>query len=389
MARGATVRADAIVVAAGASRRMDGVDKLRAPLLGRPLLAWTLDALAASGAVERLVIVAAPDEVERLSAEPWLRAHDATVVAGGERRQESVAAGVAASDGELILVHDGARPLATPGLVAAVASAAAEAGAAVPVVSLVETIKRVEDERVAETVERDGLAAAQTPQGVRRELLVDAYSAIDPYGPRTFTDESALLEAHGVAVVVVEGEPDNLKVTRPADLARATAILAARLGHPRVGIGRDSHAFGPRDGLALGGIVIPEAPRLDGHSDGDAALHAVADALLGASGGGDLGRLFPATDPATEGVDSGRLLAEVVARVGDAGLRPANLDLTIVCGRPRLGAERLEHMRDRIAELLELDRGSVSVKASTGNLDGPEGAGRSISAIAIVSLVAR
>jgi 2-C-methyl-D-erythritol 4-phosphate cytidylyltransferase/2-C-methyl-D-erythritol 2,4-cyclodiphosphate synthase len=310
-------------------------------------------------------------------------------VAGGERRQESVAAGVAASRAELVLVHDGARPLVTGALVSAVLEAAREHGAAVPVVPLVETIKRVDGERVAGTVEREGLAVAQTPQAIQRGLLLEAYAAHDPSGSRTFTDESALLEAHGIAVATVPGEPDNLKITRPGDLERAAAILAARLGPARVGIGRDGHAFGPRDGLALGGIVIPEAPRLDGHSDGDAALHAVADALLGAAGGGDLGRLFPATDPDTEGIDSRRLLADVVARVAEAGFRPTNLDLTIVCGRPHLGGERLDGMRAAIAELLGLDRSAVSVKASSGNLEGPEGGGRSISALAIVSLARR
>jgi 2-C-methyl-D-erythritol 2,4-cyclodiphosphate synthase len=190
-------------------------------------------------------------------------------------------------------------------------------------------------------------------------------------------------------VTVVEGDPANLKVTEPRDLERAAALLEARSGAPRVGAGDDSHPFGPADGLRLGGIEISEAPRLHGHSDGDAALHAVADALLGAAALGDLGRLFPSGDPAIAGADSRRLLADVVAVVAAAGYRPASLDLTIVGARPRLGPARLSEMRAAIASLLALDEGVVSVKASTGNLGGPEGAGRAIAAHALVTLVRR
>jgi 2-C-methyl-D-erythritol 2,4-cyclodiphosphate synthase len=163
--------------------------------------------------------------------------------------------------------------------------------------------------------------------------------------------------------------------------------LAARRGPPRVALGEDSHPFGPGDGLALGGIVIPEAPRLHGHSDGDAALHAVADALLGAAGLPDLGRRFPAADEATRGIASSELLATVVADVAAAGWRPSRLDLIIEAARPRLGAERLDAMRDALAAQLGLDPQAVSVRASTGNLDGAPGAGRSIAARALVAVV--
>jgi 2-C-methyl-D-erythritol 4-phosphate cytidylyltransferase/2-C-methyl-D-erythritol 2,4-cyclodiphosphate synthase len=380
--------ADAIVVAAGSSSRMGGIDKLAAPIHGRPLLAWTLDALARAASVRDVIVVAAPERADALAREPWLQGHGARVVTGGGRRQESVAAGVEASDAELVLVHDGARPLVTSRLVDAVVAAAAEHGAAIPVVAIAETIKRVDAGRVAGTVQRDGLATAQTPQGVRRDLLLRAYAAHDPRGATTFTDEAAVLEAAGTPVATVPGDVMNIKVTQPADLARVADLLAGG-GRTRVGIGRDGHPFGPADGLALGGITILEAPRLHGHSDGDAALHAVADALLGAAGLGDLGRLFPASDPTTEGIDSRELLRDVAGRVGASGWRPSNLDLTVVGARPRLGAARLDEMRDAIAALLDLDPQDVSVKASTGNLDGADGAGRSISAVAIATVVAR
>ena len=366
---------------------MGGRDKLSLPLAGRPLLAWTLDAIRAARTVRRLVVVAAPERVAPLAASAWIRAADAEVVAGGERRQESVAAGVQACDAPVVLVHDGARPLVPPALVDEVARSAAEHGAALPVLPILETVKRLEGGRVGGTVPREGLATAQTPQGARRALLLAAYAVHDPAGGRTFTDEAALFEAAGIPVTTVAGDSANLKVTLPEDLARAEALLLARTGPPRIGYGVDSHPFGPGAGLALGGITLDLAPRLEGHSDGDAALHAVADALLGATGRGDLGRLFPAGEAATRGISSAELLRAVVAEVRTAGFRPVGVDLTIVAARPRLGGARLEAMRDVLADLLGLEGGDVSVKASTGNWSGPEGAGRAISATAVASVL--
>lgn len=378
-----------IVVAAGASTRM-GTDKLLAPLSGRPVLAWSLEAVRAAVSVGRVILVSHPERVQVLRDTSWVRAVDAEVVAGGARRQESVAAGVRAARADLVLVHDGARPLVTPALVEAVVAATREHGAAVPLVPVVETLKCLgEDGRVGETVDRAGLAAAQTPQGARRELMLAAYARHDPLGDREFTDEAALLEAAGLPVVAVEGDPANLKVTRPGDIERAEALLCAQAGRVRVGQGFDSHPFGAGDGLALGGIVVLEAPRLEGHSDGDAALHAIADAMLGVAGLGDVGRLFPAADATTHGIASRQLFVEVAQRTGDAGWAVTAVDLNLLGARPRLGARRLEAMRDAIAELLDLDRSAVGVKASTGNLSGDEGAGRAIAASALVTLVRR
>jgi 2-C-methyl-D-erythritol 4-phosphate cytidylyltransferase/2-C-methyl-D-erythritol 2,4-cyclodiphosphate synthase len=372
---------------------MGGIDKVTAPLLGRPLLSWTLDAIAAAGAVRRIVVVAAPERVDELADAEWLRRTGATVVPGGARRQESVAAGVAATDAPLVLVHDGARPLVTASLVDAVAAAVRQHGAAIPVLPVAETLKQVGGSRVLGTVARDGLAAAQTPQGARRDVLLDAFAAHDPTGVEEFTDEAGLLERQGHVVATVEGEATNIKVTRAEDLDRAAAVLVARgsgAGEPpRTGRGSDIHPFGPEDGLALGGILIPEAPRLHGHSDGDVVLHAIADALLGAARVGDLGRLFPAGDPRTRGIASTELLAAVVSRLGESGWRPATVDVTLIGARPRLGGARLDRMRDGIAALLAIDPGAVSVNASTGNLIGPEGRGLAISATAYVSVVRR
>jgi 2-C-methyl-D-erythritol 4-phosphate cytidylyltransferase/2-C-methyl-D-erythritol 2,4-cyclodiphosphate synthase len=380
------VTADAIVVAAGTSSRMGGIDKLAAPIAGRPLLAWTLEALAAVPLVGRIVVVTAAERVGAVRDASWLPGQVVAVVAGGERRQESVALGVAALDvgGEdrVVLVHDGARPVVRRDLIEAVATAAAEHGAAIPVVPIAETVKRIADGRIEGTVDRAALATAQTPQGVRRSILVAAYRQFPPDGAETFTDEAALLEACSIAVHAIPGDPDNVKVTLPADLARARAALDPG-GRP--GIGHDSHPFGPGSPLVLGGVEIAGAPRLHGHSDGDVALHAVCDALLGAASLGDLGRLFPAGPATPAGIASAELLTTVVDRLAARGLRPASVDVTIVAARPRL-AGHLDAMRDAIAGLLGLDPDRVSVKASTGNLDGMEGAGRGISALAVTAL---
>jgi 2-C-methyl-D-erythritol 4-phosphate cytidylyltransferase/2-C-methyl-D-erythritol 2,4-cyclodiphosphate synthase len=382
--------ADAIVVAAGESRRMEGVDKLASQVGGRPLLAWTLEAIAASPRVERIVVVVAAGRVAAVRDAAWLPGKVVEVTAGGRRRQESVAAGLAAldrllggaaGDDRVALVHDGARPLVSAALVSAVFDAAMAHGAAIPVVPVAETLKRVLDGVVIDTVERDGVAVAQTPQGARRRLLREAFAAHPADGPETFTDEAALLAACRIAVHAIPGEPSNLKVTLPQDLRRVESALPGN-GQRRIGLGHDRHPFGPGRPLAIGGIEIAGAPRLHGHSDGDVALHAVADALLGAAGLGDLGRLFPADARTPRGIASGDLLLDVVARLGAAGLRAVSVDLVIVGARPRLG-QRLDGIRGRLAELLGVPLASVNVKASTGNLEGMEGAGRGISAQAI------
>jgi 2-C-methyl-D-erythritol 4-phosphate cytidylyltransferase/2-C-methyl-D-erythritol 2,4-cyclodiphosphate synthase len=382
------VAADAIIVAAGSSRRMGGADKLAAVLAGRPVLAWAVDAVAAAPEIRRIALVVA--EGHEGESRSWLPQKVVAVVGGGGRRQASVAAGfraLAALPGAapIVLVHDGARPLVPVALVSAVARAAHDHGAALPVVPVAETVRRIRDGRVAETVDRTDLVAAQTPQGVRAALLAEAYERFDPDSDPEFTDEAALLEACRIAVHPIPGDPVNLKVTLPADLARADALLRAG-GRARVGFGTDLHPFGPGDGLRLGGIEIAGAPRLHGHSDGDVALHAIADALLGAVGLGDLGRQFPADARTPRGADSGELLRAVVARLAAAGWRPVAVDVTIVGARPRLAAH-LDGMRARIAELVGLHPDAVSAKASTGNLDGSEGAGRTISAAAVATVI--
>ncbi len=389
-----------MVVAAGTSQRF-GSDKLEADVGGRPLLAWTIDRLASSDLVERIVVVTSADRLDQVRNAPWLSSKVADVVPGGARRQESVANGLGAvaelvmslpdeAGDRIVLVHDGARPLVTTALIESVIEAVRTHGAAVPMLSIPDTVRRVgPDGRIRETIDRTGLSIAQTPQGARLGIFDRAMRALPPRAAREFTDEAALLEACNIAVHAIPGDPNNFKVTLPADLDRVeTALLdpQARTAQlPRTGSGFDSHPFGPGTPLALGGIEVPGGFRLHGHSDGDVALHAIADAILGAAGLGDLGRLFPPDASTPKGIASRELVEAVVGRVSAAGYRPSSVDLTIVAARPRL-AGVLDDMRAAIAGLLGLPADSVNVKASTGNLSGMEGAGRGISAAAIATL---
>jgi 2-C-methyl-D-erythritol 4-phosphate cytidylyltransferase/2-C-methyl-D-erythritol 2,4-cyclodiphosphate synthase len=284
----------------------------------------------------------------------------------------------------VILVHDAARPMVEPALIAAVAIATARHGAAIPVVPVAETLKRIDGERVGATVDRTALGTAQTPQGVRRDLLREAWRRYPPDGLSTFTDEAALLEACSIPVHVVPGDPGNLKVTLPSDLQRAATVLAGTR-RMRTGIGHDSHPFGPGMPLHLA------ASRSQAHRRWPATPTATSSSTPWPTPCS--GRPRWATSDRSSRPTIGRraawastlLVDEVRRRVESAGWRPASVDLTVIAARPRLGAH-LGPMRDAIAALLGLDRDAVSVKASSGNLDGSEGAGRAISALVIATV---
>lgn len=383
--------ADAVVVAAGTSQRMGGQDKLSASLAGRPLLQWAVEAFAASPQVADIVVVTSEERLAALEDTPWIAAIGAHLVVGGERRQDSVAAGLRATTADIVLVHDAARPLVSGRLIRRVIEGVAQRGAVIPVLPVVDALKRVVGDAaagsIASTAERGGLFRAQTPQGARRELLLGAAER-HAGGPEGFADEAELLARDGVEVGTVQGEVDNIKVTLPEDLTLARRLAGEHAGW-RSAIGHDSHPFGPGAGLRLGGLVIEDAPRLHGHSDGDVVLHALCDGLLAAAGDGDLGRLFPAGDQATRDVDSRALLVEVRRRLEGSGLTADSIDVTIMGARPRLGGRRLDAMARSIAALTGALPGRVSVTASTGNLSGDEGAGRAISATCFVSVVGR
>jgi len=220
--------ADAVVLAAGGSTRMNGFDKVHSPILGRPLVAWTVAAVAAAASVRKVVLVVRPGQEAAMEREPWVLAAGALVVSGGERRQESVAAGVDACDADIVIIHDGARPLATSALVDAVSNAALKSGVAVPLVPLTESLRRLRKDSIVDWMDRYGLNLAQTPQAIRRQLLLDTYAAHDPWGSEGIIDESLLVQMDGAAVTPVPGERANIKVTVPADIEIITAVLKHR-----------------------------------------------------------------------------------------------------------------------------------------------------------------
>jgi 2-C-methyl-D-erythritol 4-phosphate cytidylyltransferase/2-C-methyl-D-erythritol 2,4-cyclodiphosphate synthase len=376
-----------VLVAAGSSQRMGGVDKLAAPIAGRPVLRWAVESLAAAPEIGTVIVVTSPEREAQLRASDWLAHLGARLVTGGRRRQDSVAAGVRSSGADIVLVHDAARPFVSAALIARVVEGVRRHGAAIPALPVVDALKRVSGERIVGMAPRADLYRAQTPQGARREVLLAACEA-HAAGDDEIPDEAELLARHGVDVHIVEGDATNIKVTLPDDLD-----LARRLAHQgsagRAAMGFDRHPFGPHDGLRLGGLLVPDAPRLHGHSDGDVLLHALCDALLSAAGLGDLGRLFPSGERATRGIDSRELVSQVMARVAGADLAVEGVDATITGARPRLGGQRLDAMAETLATLTGVAPARVSVKAATGNLSGDDGAGRTLSATCIVSVVPR
>jgi 2-C-methyl-D-erythritol 4-phosphate cytidylyltransferase/2-C-methyl-D-erythritol 2,4-cyclodiphosphate synthase len=383
----------AILVAAGRSSRM-GSDKLWADLWGRPAWRWGLDALLAAPGLVRVAVSVAPDAIDRFrEALPEGAEDRCLVVAGGEGRADSVIAGIWAltgaghGDETVVLVHDAARPGVTTTLVSAVAAAAVEQPAIIPVVPVVDSLKRVRNGRVIGPVEREEVAAAQTPQAARLGALRAAIEESHAWG-RPITDDAGALAAAGTPVHVVPGDPENRKLTEPSDLVSMRAVLALRampiaavgssaLLPPgvRCGVGFDAHRLVAGRPMRIGGVAFPDEPLgPEGHSDGDAALHALIDALLGAAQMGDVGALFPPGAEVWAGADSADLVARAVAALGDQGWRPTSADLAVAIERPAI-AQRRDEIRERIAGLLRIDAGAVSIKGTTSDGLGISGGG--------------
>jgi 2-C-methyl-D-erythritol 4-phosphate cytidylyltransferase/2-C-methyl-D-erythritol 2,4-cyclodiphosphate synthase len=388
--------AAAVIVAAGRGTRLGVAAKTLLPLAGRPMLAWALDAAQAADSIASIVIVAGkhtkPDMDALAATGAWPKI--VAVVPGGERRQDSVLAGVHATpeNADVVAIHDGARPLVTPDLWNAAVAAARELGAAIVAVPVSDTLKRVADGRIAGTVDRTGMWGAQTPQAFRRDLLLDIFRRA---GDREVTDEARLCEDLGIPVAIVPGMPENLKVTHPGDVAVADALLAARqsevggarmggmegMGWPRTGIGYDVHRFAEGRRMVLGGVEIPFDRGLEGHSDADVALHAICDALLGAAGLGDIGKHFPPGDPRFKDADSLDLLRESARLVREAGYEPVNVDVAIVAEAPRIGPH-VPLMRERIGAAIGIGAAAVGVKATTNEGMGFVGRQEGIAALA-------
>lgn len=385
-----------IIAAAGQGKRMGStVNKVLLPLAGQPVLVRTVQAACQAKDVTSLVLTAAREEIESISdlitslklTIPW------TVVAGGSERQYSIANALnaVAADAAIIVVHDGARPLAEAALFDKVIAAAAKEQAAIVGVPVKDTIKTTDpDGWVTGTPDRRTLWSVQTPQAFKRELLVKAYNQAIQEG-FLGTDDAGLVERLGCKVKIVTGHYQNIKITTPEDLQFAETVLGKRQEANkmiRAGIGYDVHRLVPQRKLILGGVDVPYTLGLEGHSDADVLLHAIKDALLGAASLGDIGKHFPDTEGRYKGISSLKLLAEVREILSQNGYIVNNIDATIVAQKPKL-APYIVQMNTNIAEALGIDRNQINVKATTTEGLGFAGQGQGIAAYATATIFMR
>lgn len=378
----------AIVAAAGKGRRFGaGQNKVLVPLAGRTVLHWSLQVLQDCPEVDALVVVTGEEDVAAVTqvASVFSKLH--TVCRGGAERYDSVwnALQTVPPATRWVAVHDGARPLATQALVSGVIRAGGEHGAALPATPVSDTLKRSSDGLATlETVDRRELYGVQTPQVFRYDLLVEAYRRAKEDG-FAGTDDASYVERLGHSVRLVPGERNNIKVTVAEDLRMAEALMTG--GGFRTGFGYDVHRLVAGRPLFLGGVELqhPEGLGLDGHSDADVLLHAICDALLGAAALGDIGKLFPNTDPRYAGISSLLLLGVVMEKLREAGWELINVDAMLLAERPKIGPH-VDTMRARIAETMKADPGQVSIKATTNERLGFEGREEGMAAHAVATI---
>ena len=384
----------ALVVAAGTGERLGGsLPKQYRKLAGRPVLRYAVERLAGHPAIDGVCVVRRPEHGDAYAAA--LTGLDLLApVEGGATRQESVLRGLAALASrapERVLIHDAARPLIDADTISRVVAALDAAPAAIAAVPVTDTLKRAgAGERIAATVNRTGLWRAQTPQGFRFAEILAAHRAVAGrlVSEGALTDDAAVAEAAGLAVALVQGSEDNLKITTEDDLRRAELLLSGGAVEWRTGSGYDVHRFGPGDAVMLCGVRVPHTHGLEGHSDADVGLHALTDAILGAISAGDIGQHFPPADPRWRAAESARFLAHAAGLVAARGGRIAHVDVTLICERPKIGPHR-EAMISRTAEILSLESSRVSIKATTTEGLGFTGRGEGIAAQAVATVALR
>jgi len=382
-------RTAAIIVAAGRGLRAgSGGPKQYRTIGGRTVIARAMDPFCGHPQLFAVQPVLNPDDtamfneaVRDMRYQPPAR--------GGATRQASVHAGLealAASSPDIVLIHDAARPFVTPALISRAIDAADATGAAVPAIPVTDTIKLIgASGHIEATPDRARLRIAQTPQAFRFDVILDAHRRAAKDGRSDFTDDAALAEWAGLTVATFEGDPANMKLTTPEDFVREEARLGAMLGDIRTGTGYDVHAFGDGDHLMICGLRVPHSRGFLAHSDGDVGLHALVDAILGALADGDIGSHFPPSDPQWKGAASDKFLKYAVDRVTARGGRIANLEVTMICERPKIGPHR-DAMRARIAEITGLDVSRVAVKATTSERLGFTGREEGIAATASATI---
>lgn len=382
-------RTAAILVAAGRGLRAGaGGPKQYRTIGGQTVIFRAMQAFCQHPDVFAVQPVVNPDDIAIFNeAVASLRHQPPTN--GGATRQASVHAGLealAAEKPDIVLIHDAARPFVTPAVISRAIAAAERTGAAVPAISVTDTIKQVSATGDVEaTPDRAKLRIAQTPQAFRFDVILDAHRRAARDGRSDFTDDAALAEWAGLTVATFEGDAGNIKLTTPEDFVREEARLAAELGDVRTGTGYDVHAFGEGDHLMICGVRVPHTKGFLAHSDGDVGLHALVDAILGALADGDIGSHFPPSDMKWKGAASDKFLAYAVERVTARGGRIANLEVTLICERPKIGPLR-DTMRARIAEISGVNVSRVAVKATTSERLGFTGREEGIAATASATI---
>src|SRR5258708_34861490 len=360
-------RTAAILVAAGRGLRAGaGGPKQYRTIGGQTVIFRAMEAFCRHPDVFAVQPVVNPDDIAIFSDAVASLRHQPPAN-GGATRQASVHAGLealAAEKPDIVLIHDAARPFVTSAVISRAIDAAGRAGAAVPAISVTDTIKQVGDTGDVEaTPDRASLRIAQTPQAFRFDVILDAHRRAVRDGRSDFTDDAALAEWAGLTVATFEGDPANMKLTTSEDFVREEARLGAMLGDIRTGTGYDVHAFGDGDHLMICGVRVPHTRGFLAHSDADVGLHALVDAILGALADGDIGSHFPPSDPQWKGAASDRFLKYAVDRVTARGGRIPHLDGAPICERPQIGPFR-DPLRARVAEITGLNLSRVAVEAT-------------------------
>jgi len=382
-----------VVIAAGGRGARLGADtpKQFLHIGGRSLLERSIEPFAVHAGIAEVVVAlpgAFTEDVEaRMQSLGWSHVK---CIEGGARRQDSVANAVAhaRADASIIVVHDAARPFVSPALIDRTIAAAIEHGAAIAALPVRDTVKQAggqpadRSRPIAATLPREDIFLAQTPQAFRREVLLRSLDVGRELGVEA-TDESMLSERAGWPPHLVPGEAANMKVTTPEDFQQARARLEPSI---RVGTGYDLHRLIEGRPLILGGVTIPFEKGLDGHSDADIVCHAVTDAVLGSAAAGDIGRLFPDTDPEWHGANSLQLLRVAVAHLTGQGFRVSNVDVTVIAQRPKL-LPHLQAMRVNLADALGVPLESISIKGKTNEQVDSMGRGESMACHAVALVV--
>ncbi len=382
-----------LIVAAGSGSRFgvgEDLPKQYQLIEGEPVLGAAISAFLRHAEIDRVAVVIRDGDQDRYHGLQGI--DDAKMLApviGGATRQISVLKGLEAlaeHAPDLVLIHDGARPIVPRRVIDGVIATLDHAVAVLPAIPVIDTIKRSSDGRtVGGTEDRTQLFAAQTPQGFRFPTIFDLHRRVNEITDG-FTDDTAIAEWGGVPVVLSPGSPDNIKITMPGDLVRAAHILkGTRTMQTRIGNGYDVHPFVAGDAVILGGVTIAHDRKLKGHSDADAGLHVLTDALLGALAEGDIGTHFPPSDEKWRGEPSETFLHFAADRVAARGGRIVNLDLTIVAERPKIGPH-VGAMRENIARICAIDVSRVSVKATTSEKMGFVGREEGIATIGSASI---